>query len=151
MNESLYGLFSFPLTICIIMNVERIIGVACMILFFSEVEGFEYSNLMFLLHPLISWAYIVFLAKMNGQIKVTLETICQILRRRHRRLVRITGNDLALLNHRPARKAYQMHELQLYLPYFEIRLFNLAQLDLAFVLKLAIFAISYIIFFVQTN
>lgn len=45
----------------------------------------------------------------------------------------------------------RLHELLMFKPYFEMRLFDMATVNLSFTLAAALFALQNVIFFVQTN
>lgn len=140
-NYHLHRMLSLPLALYIIDCLESAIIVSCVTVFFHTELPIT-QGLLYGLTPLGGLLLLTYLINMNRHIVQTFERICKnltdvqngenVLERKH--LCRISS-----------------HELALFKTYFEMRLFDMAIVNLKFILSSGLFALHLIVFLIQTN
>ena len=154
-NDSIYNYLSFPLTIFLFMHIQGVIAVSSMIMAFFEFSHPE--NLSYTIYPTITWFCIGYLIWMNTQIRQIFEHICVVLKEKYEFSVSARSTTQARrLWHRESlpRKPsspIQLHEIDLYKAYFQLRLHHLVRLDFAILLHIFLFVLNQIVFIYQTN
>ena len=174
-NRSLHQLLSLSFLTFILVAVESFIVTGCFFAFL-----FSFSDLIMLLyfiHPFQCWSMLTYLAMENRRVVRHFECICRRLADKHhhqvtlndsshhqQQLMQSTENSVLLWSDRrfigqtkgdnnSINKSdhLRLHELLMFKPYFEMRLFDMATVNLSFTLAAALFALQNVIFFVQTN
>jgi len=147
-NNKLYNLISFPTLLHLMAIFDSAIVVPCMILFHIDKEG--WVVVLFAIHPILSWSYITYLAQMNRQIVHIFYRICAHYKQRSAfellGLSRRDGDD-----EKREDRSIRTSQLELYGKYFEMRLFQLAQIDSHFVFCAGLLALNYVVFLSQTK
>lgn len=118
---------------------------------FFHAEIHLITGVMYSISPALALIMITYSVKMNRQIVRTFESI-------RKQLLNKANNSLTTVQ-RKNEKGFRerqhcgihAHELQLFKGYFKMRLFDMATVDLKFLLSAVLFSLQLIVFLVQTN
>lgn len=163
LNHQFHNVNSFHLALFLLIQSINSMITVYVWLFFLKIHALIFF-------PVISIAYLLFLAHLNGKIGKKSEKIASILRKRHEvlenqsrigRIAVIHSHQFlrfyAQTNHRhlseEARRSclIKLYELDIYVGYFEMRIFNIARVDKSFLLAIVLLITNYIIFIYQTK
>ena len=118
---------------------------------FFHTEIHLITGVMYSISPVLALIMIIYSVKMNRQIVRTFESIRkQLLNRANNSLTTVQQKNEKRFQEKQHCEIH-VHELQLFKGYFEMRLFNMAIVDLKFLFSAVLFSLQLIVFLVQTN
>ncbi len=170
-NKRLNQLLSLSFLTFIMVTVESFIVTGCFFAFIFSLD--DLSMLLYFIHPLECWTILTCLTVHNRRVVRQFEGIVRQLTDRHQQQQQVTLNSSVMLNQiqmQPAllwsskkfigrakgttlnsKDHLRLHELLMFKPYFEMRLFDMATVNLSFTLAAALFALQNLTFLIQTN
>ncbi len=141
-HDRLLSLIAFPFSYLVTMSFLNAINCACMLTMFYSGDPWE---LVFIIYPAIIWGYFVLLVVLN---KRNLAAFDFLVRRLQGQKNESKSQKVSIF--RSASLCYFDLQEQ-YRRCFQLRLFHLVSVDLAFAFAATLLALNFIVFLVQTK
>ena len=145
-HDRLLSLIAFPFSYLVTMSFLNAINCACMLTMFYSGDAWE---LVFIIYPAIIWGYFVLLVVLNRQNLAAFDFLVkQLVVKQKKENSRLQKGSLFEVGGRSL-SVFDLQEQ--YRRCFQLRLFHLVSVDLAFAFAATLLALNFIVFLVQTK
>mgnify|MGYP007002767240 CR=1 FL=1 len=142
-HDRLLSLIAFPFSYLVMVSFLNAINCACMLTMFYSGNPWE---LVFILYPAIIWGYFVLLVVLNRRNLAAFDSLVKQLVKPKKENSRLQKGSLF------GGRSLSVFDLQeQYRRCFQLRLFHLVSVDLAFAFAATLLALNFIVFLVQTK